>query len=779
LIRRLRLVAQVFAHAMSRRRAERAMQETERKLRTLLANLPGLAYRCANVPDWAFEFVSEGALPLTGYTPREITVGGTVSYGSLIHPDDRQIVWDTVQEAVHRDASFDLEYRIRTKDGKERWVFERGRAVPSPHGQSPVLEGFVMDITERRRAEAALRESESRFRDLADLLPQTVFETDARGFFTFANRSGLKQFRYAEHEVSSVSVPQVVAPGDRERAVQNLQQKLTGRPTASNEYMAIRKDGSTFPALLYSSPILRDGSPAGLRGILIDITERYRAEMALRESEKKYRDLYEGSRDGFAEVDDKMRLVECNSVFLEMIGYSKEEILGRTLQEITPSRWHGEEKRISREQIHARGYSDVYEKEYVRKDGSVFPAEVRAYAIRDTAGRHCGVWAVVRDITARKHAETALRASEQNYREIFNAVNDAILIQDPDTGAVLDVNRTVLDVYGYTYEEAMHLKLGETGVPGPSRAAQEAMARVRRVAHEGPQLFEWLSRKKNGDPIWEEVNLRIASIGGKRRVLAVIRDITDRKKAEIQAQQHLAELTRAWHANMLGEMASGLAHELNQPLCAVVNYSNGCLRLIRKEGYAIETVRNSIEQIAAQAQRAADIIKRIRALVAKRDPQRTRIDLSGIINGAVQMLREEADKHNVAIVSKGQEKRPAVKGDGVEIEQVVLNLMRNAIEAMNDPLVSRRVLTISNQVRDGRMIEIAVADTGRGIPPELSEKIFDSFFTTKAEGLGIGLSLSRRIVESHGGRLWAESDGRSGATFRFTLPVEGGTHGEG
>jgi len=275
------------------------------------------------------------------------------------------------------------------------------------------------------------------------------------------------------------------------------------------------------------------------------------------------------------------------------------------------------------------------------------------------------------------------------------------------------------------------------------------------------------------------VNLKTAMIGGQRRILAVVRDITDRKKAEAQMQVHLAELTRAWHANTLGEMASGLAHELNQPLCAVVNYSNGCLRLIRKEGYAMETVRNSIEQIAAQAQRAADILKRIRSVIAKREPHRAVLDLENILAGVVYLLKDEAVKHNVAIISRLEAGLPKIKGDNVEIEQVVLNLMRNAIEAMNDPQISHRNLTISSRLPDPHRIEVAVTDTGKGIPPELSEKIFESFFTTKTQGLGIGLSLSRRIIEAHGGRLWAESDGRSGSTFRFTLPVEGGTHGEG
>ena len=408
---------------------------------------------------------------------------------------------------------------------------------------------------------------------------------------------------------------------------------------------------------LYSSPIVCDGRPVGLRGIVVDITEHKRAEAALRESEKKYRELYEGSRDGFVAVDGTGRIVECNSVLLEMLGYSKEEITGLTVHEITPSRWHAEEKRIVEEQLYRRGYSDVYEKEYVRKDGSVFPAEVRAYVSGDAAGRQCGAWAVVRDITARKQVELALRASEQNYREIFNAANDAVLIHDPVTGAILDVNRTMLEIYGFAPgRRCLQLKAGGRDVAASRRTrGRRSWRGSARRPRKGPNSSNGFPARRTAISIWEEVNLRTAMIGGKRRVLAVVRDITDRKKAEAQEQQHLAEMTRAWHANMLGEMASGLAHELNQPLCAVVNYSNGCLRLIRKEGYSIETVRSSIEQIAAQSQRAADILKRIRGLVAKREPQRTEIDLSSILGGAVQMLREEADKHNVAIVSDGRE----------------------------------------------------------------------------------------------------------------------------
>jgi PAS domain S-box-containing protein len=634
-----------------RKRAEQALQESERALRTLMANLPGLAYRCINAPGWPFEFVSGGILALSGYTPEEITFGGMVAYGDLIHPDDRQRVWDAVQDAVARNESFDVEYRIITKDGQEKWVFDRGRLVPVPHGGSAVLEGFVMDITVRKRAEAALRESELRFRDLADLLPQTIFEVDMRGYFTFVNRAGLEQFGYMEQEAPGVTALHMVIPADRERAAENIRKRLAGEETPSSEYTAIRKDGSTFPAFLYSTPILREGKPAGLRGIVVDITEL-------------------------------------------------------------------------------------------------------------------------------KQAEAAVRESEQNYHEIFNATNDAIFIHDAATGDILDVNRTALETLGYGREEVGNLNAEAAGTGESPFTREDALGWIRKTAREGPQLFEWHTRRKNGDLIWEEVSLRTVLIGGERRVLAVARNITDRKRAETQTQEHLAELTRAWHANTLGEMASGLAHELNQPLCAIVNYSNGCLRLTRKKDYSMDTVRDSIERIAAQAQRAADIIKRIRGLVAKRDPQRTSLDLEVILAEAVLMLRDEALKHNVAIISRLEAGLPMVRGDSVEIEQVVLNLMRNAIEAMSDGQIAHQNLTISTRLSNPEEVEVAVADTGRGISPELSEKIFDSFFTTKRQGLGIGLSLSTRIIEAHGGRLWVESDGRSGATFRFTLPVEGATHGE-
>jgi C4-dicarboxylate-specific signal transduction histidine kinase len=199
--------------------------------------------------------------------------------------------------------------------------------------------------------------------------------------------------------------------------------------------------------------------------------------------------------------------------------------------------------------------------------------------------------------------------------------------------------------------------------------------------------------------------------------------------------------------------------------------------MTRRPKFAVDVVSNSIEQIVGQAERAADIIKHIRSLVAKRDPQRTELDLNEVVRDAMDMVRSEAAKRNAAIVSRLARDLPVVQASAVELEQVVLNLLRNALEAVSEPSLTQRMVTVSTSVREGAELQVAVSDSGRGFSPELSEKIFDSFFTTKEQGLGVGLSLSRRIIAAYGGRLWAESDGVSGAAFTFTLPLEGADRG--
>jgi PAS domain S-box-containing protein len=464
-------------------------------------------------------------------------------------------------------------------------------------------------------------------------------------------------------------------------------------------------------------------------------------------------------------------ILECNPRALEMYGASsRDQLIGIDAFSVLVPDDVGLGRRLI-EQALREGIARGAELTVRRRDGSEFVGQFAMGAIPDGSGKPAQIVAIVDDVTDRRRMEDALRASERNYREIFNATNEAIFVHDARTGKVLDVNQSMLAMYGCDYDGALRCDVSDLSLGMPPYSAAEAREWIDRAAREGPQLFEWLCRRCDGQAFWAEVNLKGAMIGGHRRILAVVRDISDRKQAETEAQQHLAELTRAWHANTMGEMASGLAHELNQPLCAIVNYTNGCLRMTKRPGASVELLRSPMKQVAEQAERAANIIKHIRGLVARRGRDRSPLDLNEVLLSALDMVRLEADRQGVTIDTQLATDLPPIPADAVEIEQVAMNLMRNAIEAMSVPEATNRILTLgTSQTKDGQ-IAIWVSDTGPGFPSDLAEKLFNSFYTTKRDGLGIGLSLSRRIIEAYGGRLWAESDGRTGATFRCILPI--------
>jgi len=505
-----------------------------------------------------------------------------------------------------------------------------------------------------------------------------------------------------------------------------------------------------------------------------------KAEIAVLESEERFRMMFESSPDAIFLADpESERIVDVNSAGMRLLQRSRDDIVGLYQTELHATEHREEARRAFRDRIGDASNEETskpLESAVLRSDGREIPVEILARSVQ-VKGRDV-LLGTFRDITRRKEVEAALIASERNYREIFNGTSEATFVHDPVTGAIVDVNRAAVEMFGYAREQLLGMTPGQLGTGQPPYSDREAQHWMARAVQEGPQAFEWFARRKNGEHFWVQVNLKQADIGGQQRVLAAAQDVTERKEAEKAAQRHRAELTRAWHVNALGEMASGLAHELNQPLCAILNYANASLRLARKDNPNTGALEEAVSEIVGQAERAGAMIKRIRGLVGKREPRCTSLDVRGLLGEAMEMVEKEALRHKVEIVSEIDSHLPEIEADNVEIEQVALNLMRNAIEAMGSRRRGPRTLTIAASQPDTETIEVAVRDTGRGLSPEVREQVFDSFFTTKNQGLGIGLSLSRRIVEAHGGRLWAESDGKSGATFRFTLPVVGVRNGK-
>jgi C4-dicarboxylate-specific signal transduction histidine kinase len=260
-------------------------------------------------------------------------------------------------------------------------------------------------------------------------------------------------------------------------------------------------------------------------------------------------------------------------------------------------------------------------------------------------------------------------------------------------------------------------------------------------------------------------------------------DRLERERAEVmlleaQAQQHHAELAHAARLSTLGEMAAGLAHELNQPLAAIVSYARGCSLRLRSGEAETGALVEVVEEISAQALRAGEVLRRIRDFVRSGELRRERVDLNDVVREAVRFAEIEARQSGISMPLELTSDTLTVEVDRIQVEQVVLNLVRNGFEAMRTTAPTERTLSIRTARHAGEGIEVAVGDTGTGIPPGIAGRVFDPFFSTKRDGLGLGLSISRSIIEAHGGRLWAIANPLRGATFRFTLPEAGdvGSH---
>jgi len=252
--------------------------------------------------------------------------------------------------------------------------------------------------------------------------------------------------------------------------------------------------------------------------------------------------------------------------------------------------------------------------------------------------------------------------------------------------------------------------------------------------------------------------------------LELERQISERIRAEEEAHRRRAELAHIDRLNTMGEMASGFAHELNQPLAAIVNYARGCIRRIQKQQCDSDMILETLNQVTAQATRAGEVIKRIRTFVRKEQPERTRADINRVIKDSLAFMRSDAERQNIRIKLDLQAGLPAVTIDHIQVEQVILNLLRNAFEAMGETPAATRALSIHTGVTGEGEICVTVVDSGPGILQD-EDTMFDPFVTSKASGLGLGLSISRSIVEAHGGRLHINDDNGSGAALTFTLPI--------
>jgi len=507
-----------------------------------------------------------------------------------------------------------------------------------------------------------------------------------------------------------------------------------------------------------------------------EMTEAERAHEALRESEEHFRSLVEGVRDyAIFPVDPEGKITSWNRGAERIAGYAAAEIVGRSVSHLYPP----EEVAVGRPSIdleHATAHG-VHESEgyRLRKDGSRFWASTIIGPLYDEEHRVRGFSVAMRDVTERRRVEEALVRSEARYRAVSELTSDyAYAFRVDPTGAVTVewIAGAFTRITGYTTEEVEQLG-GGIALVHPDDI-EIALARVRTLIAHRPDTSEFRIRTKTGDVRWIRESARPVWDEEKRllRVYGAAQDISERKHAEDAARRHQAELAHLLRVATINELAAGLAHEINQPLAAIVSYARGCSRRMRSgSGETAELVR-AVDEIAEQAMRADEIVRRLHRFVRKEAPRPEPLAVNDVVRHAVRLVDGEAAERGVGIQLDLASALPATRADAIQIEQVILNLVRNAFEAMAAVPSDRRSLSITTSATAEGNIEVAVRDAGEGIRPESLGEVFTPFFTTKSHGLGMGLAISRSIVEAHGGRIWATATPGGGTTFRFTLRTD-------
>jgi len=765
-------VVLVFRDQSVEREAKRKLRESERKLATLMDNLPGMSYRCRIDRRWTMEYVSNGCQELTGYIPGELIDNKYISFNEVIHPDYREYVWNTWQETLKQKKKYQGEYPIITKDGSFKWVWEQGQGIAADNGELVAIEGFITDITEKKNAETALEESQKMLASILDTIPVRVFWKDINGQYLGCNKpfaldAGLSApddlIGKDDYQMGWIEQAELYRADDR--AVIESEQ-----PKIGYEEPQTKPDGGQRWLRTSKVPIRNsNGDVVGVLGTYEDITEAKRAGELLHQSESLFRTVWEQALDGMRLTDGDGVIQKVNNAFCRIVGLSREELEGKPLSVI-----YGEERgkhilHQHRTRFKTQTIIPHLEKEFTLWNGKKVWFEVsNSYFIPD--GGKPVLLGVFRDITSRVNAENALRESEEKYRSLFEESKDTVYITTPD-GKILDINPAGVEIFGYTSkEELLHVDIAHDLYLNPDDR-DEYIGKLHREGY--VKDYEITLKQKNGGTftVLETATVVRDTHGTPVQYRGILRDITKQRILEEQLRQ-------IQKFESIGTLAGGIAHDFNNILSIIVGHAS----LIKLHPDDPVKLIKGIETIQKATQRGAALVQQLLTYARKSDVKYESVRINEVISEVVQLLHQTIPK-SIELKVNLSKNIPSIIADTTQIHQVILNLTLNARDAMP----KGGVLTISSSVEEGEIvrskfvkataqeyIRVTVSDTGEGMDEWTRQRVFDPFFTTKepGKGSGLGLALVYSITESYNGWIDIRSEPGTGTSFNIYLPVQ-------
>jgi PAS domain S-box-containing protein len=757
-----------------RKKNEEALRQSNENLSKIIKTTPD-ASCITRLVDGTFLEINQAFTDITGYTPEELLGRSSLPGGAALwtNVEDRDRM---VTELKTKGEVFSMEMSLRIKDGTIRTSLLSAR-IFEIDGEKRILT-IAHDITERKRMEEALRESEEKYRILAEASPEMIYLVDVQGIVRYVNSAATAMLKGGRGAVIGKRLNDIFPPATADRHLKAIRAVIgSGHPLTAE----ILEEFPTGPRWIDArlSPVKdSNGAIIGVLGLSADITERINARKSLAESEEKFRMITEQNSEGIILIDEQCLVIEWNAAMERMTGISAAKAKGRPVWEVQgmtalPERWtpqRAEQFKKMFLEAAKTGWSPLFsspvEAVMVRNGERVYIQQI-LFPIKTEKGYRLG--SVTRDITEKKMAEEALRRSEEKYKALFESAGDAIMLtRIGDAGPqFIDANKKALDLFMITKEEMY--KLDPVALSpdkqADGRSSGEAILENIGKAMKGETVvIEWIHRKKDGTDFPCEVTLRKIDLDGPKVIQAIVRDITERKRLE-------ERMARDEKLESLQILAGGIAHDFNNLLAGIFGY----IDLARAELPAGNPAIDFLNSSFLAFDRAKHLAQQLLTFAKGGAPQKKPLMLPELVRNTCVLTLSGS---NVRGEFRFSEALWPVEADEYQLSQVFSNLIINAVQAMpqggtvaiaadNTTLKAGQVGTLPA----GKYVAVTVKDHGVGIPEKIIGKIFDPFFTTKQKGSGLGLATCYSIVNRHGGFIDAVSEPGVGAVFTVWLPA--------